>query len=486
MTTTYPPDSIYNPRPEWLDSGDNAWQMTAATVVAAQSVPGLMVLYAGLMKKKWAINSAFMAFYAFACVLICWVIWAYKVAFGAQMLPFAGRPGPAIAMDYELDQGYLPTSGIAVGFPMASLVYFQFVFAAITLILIAGSYLGRMNFVAWMIFVPLWLTFSYSIGAFSLWGGGFLSVLGTIDWAGGFVIHLSSGTAGFVGAWWIGPRTDRDREENEPSNILCVLVGAGLLWIGWNGFNGGAPYSASTSAAVAVLNTNICCAFSMLVWTLCDMAYFKKPSVVGAVMGEITGLVAITPAAGFVAGWGAILLGLGSGSIPWFTMNILSRKVKFLGKVDDTLGVFHTHLVASIIGGCGVGIFATAPGCAAFGLTTPGGAIEGNGILVAYQIAAACFVFGWNVVWTSLIMCFIKYVLRIPLRMSTEHLEGGDYAVHGEEPYALGDWHRDFVHHERTTLAGGPSAVIMGKEAPGVDETEVRDKSSDDSVTKRD
>ena len=147
-----------NPTPEWLSKGDNAWQLTAATLVGLQSVPGLMVLYAGMVKKKWAINAAFMVLYAFAAVLICWVIYAYKASFGKQMLPFVGVPGPALTMDYELQQSCLPAAGVCQLFPQSTMVYFQFVFAAITLVLIAGAGLARMNFLAWMAFVPLWLT----------------------------------------------------------------------------------------------------------------------------------------------------------------------------------------------------------------------------------------------------------------------------------------------------------------------------------------
>jgi Amt family ammonium transporter len=147
------------------------------------------------------------------------------------------------------------------------MVYFQFVFAAITIVIMAGAFLGRMNFHAWMIFVPLWITFSYTIGAYSLWGGGFLFQRGVIDYSGGYVIHLSSGTAGFVGAHWIGPRLAADREDSRPNNILCVLIGAGILWIGWNGFNGGDPYAASADAGAAVLNTNVATAMSLLCWT---------------------------------------------------------------------------------------------------------------------------------------------------------------------------------------------------------------------------
>ena len=225
--------------PNWLDTGDQAWQLTAATFVALQSVPGLTILYAGLVKKKWAINSMFMAFYAFAMVLVCWVLWAYHIGFGREMLPFAGRPGPVVTIGEMIRQSDLPSAGIPQNFPKATMVYFQFVFAAITLVLIAGAYLARMSFKAWMIFVPLWLTFCYCPGAYSLWGGGFLFKRGVIDYSGGYVIHLSSGTAGFTGAYWIGPRLKQDRENFQPNNVLLMMAGAGILWIGWNGFNGG-------------------------------------------------------------------------------------------------------------------------------------------------------------------------------------------------------------------------------------------------------
>lgn len=349
--------------PAWEDPGHTAWQLTAGTLVGLQSIPGLVVLYAGWVKHKWAINSAFMAFYAFAMVLICWVIWGYQMAFGTQMLPLVGYPSIAVDMGFELEDSNLPTADLTQAFPQAAMVYFQFVFAAITLILIAGSYLCRMNFHAWMIFVPLWLTFSYTIGAFSIWGGGFLFKYGVIDYSGGYVIHLSSGTAGFVGAWWIGPRLDKDRVDAQPSNITLMLVGAGILWTGWNGFNGGDPYAASPDAGVAVLNTNIATAASLLTWTFMDIIFFKRPSVIGAVQGMITGLVAITPAAGVVAGWGAILLGVGSGTVPWVSMNVMGRTELFR-KVDDTLDVFHTHFVGAIVGGIGTGMLAL---CFSFG-----------------------------------------------------------------------------------------------------------------------
>jgi Amt family ammonium transporter len=308
MTLGYQPGTGI---PPWLNKGDNAWQMVAATLVGLQSVPGLVILYGSIVKKKWAVNSAFMALYAFAAVWLCWVIWGYQMSFGQRLVPFWGKAGHTLGQGFLLSQAGLPatqhyyhdsdvveTFEITPFYPMASMVYFQCVFAAITLILLAGSLLGRMNFKAWMLFVPLWLTFSYTIGAFSIWGGGFLFHWGVMDYSGGYVIHLSSGVAGFTAAYWVGPRLTKDRERFPPNNVLLMLTGAGILWMGWAGFNGGDPYAANVDSSIAVLNTNICAATSLLVWTCLDVIFFKKPSVIGAVQGMITGLVCITPGAG--------------------------------------------------------------------------------------------------------------------------------------------------------------------------------------------
>jgi len=212
------------------------------------------------------------------------------------------------------------------------------------------------------------------------------------------------------------------------------------------------------------------------------LMYYRRPSVIGAIQGMITGLVAITPAAGVVAGWGAIALAFGSGTVPWFTMNILAKKLGWFARVDDTLEVFHTHFVGAIVGGIGTGLWATSEGCAAFGLTNPGGAIDGNGKQVWLQIVGALFVIGWNIVWTSLIMIFIKYVLRVPLRMSEAHLHVGDFAIHGEEPYTYAYYNRnvhDQLEGRRNTIAPdaelGLKDIILGKAPPEI-ETEAKQR----------
>ncbi|GMP85961.1 hypothetical protein CsSME_00038930 [Camellia sinensis var. sinensis] len=323
--------------PEWLNKGDNAWQMTASTLVGLQSMPGLVILYASIVKKKWAVNSAFMALYAFAAVLLFWVLLCYRMAFGDKLLPFWGKAAPSLGQKFLVRRA-------APFFPMASLVYFHFNFAAITMILLAGSVLGRMDIRAWMAFVPMWLVCSYTVGAFSLWGGGFLFHWGVIDYSGGYVIHLSSGIAGFTAAYWVGPRLKSDRERFPPNNVLLMLAGAGLLWMGWSGFNGGAPYAANIDSSMAVLNTNICAATSLLVWTSLDVLFFGKPSVIGAVQGMMTGLVCITPGAGVVQSWAAIVMGILSGSIPWVSMMILHKKSSLLQK-DSILDLVLTVVI---------------------------------------------------------------------------------------------------------------------------------------------
>ncbi|KAF7143667.1 hypothetical protein RHSIM_Rhsim05G0221700 [Rhododendron simsii] len=451
--------------PDWLNKGDNAWQMVSAALVGMQAMPGLTILYAGLVKKKWALNSAFMALYAFAAVMPCWVLWAYKMSFGNRLIPFLGKPGLAVSQDYLIPQAFLPSTHYVDGkletpalqplYPMATMVFFQFAFAAVTVILLAGSVLARMSIRAWMVFVPLWITFCYSIGAFSVWGGGFLFQWGVMDYSGGYVVHLASGTAGFTAAYWVGPRLREDREEFPPNNLLLALAGAGILWMGWTGFNGGDPFAANVDSSLAVLNTHICAATSLLVWTCWDVLFFKKPSVIGAINGMITGLVCITPGAGLVQGWAAIVMGIASGTVPWYTMMVLSRKLPLLQKVDDTLGVLHTHAVAGTLGGALTGLFAHRDLSSLF-LAVPNsnGAFYGRkgGVQFLKQLAGAAFIIGWNVVVTSIILVVIRVVT--PLRMSEEELRIGDDAAHGEEAYSLaGQGQRErFSHNGRIQL----------------------------------
>jgi len=427
----------------WLNEGANSWQLTAATLVGLMSVPGLVVLYGGVMQKRWSVNSMMMAFVAFAIVLILWCTFAFRMGFGEPMHIFGagggdflanmwGKPGSILSAASELGHGHIPLlSEVSeeIEFPQSTLAYFQIVFAAITPILMLGSVLGRINFKAWIPFVALWTVLVYTVNAFLIWGGGYFSQHGALDFSGGYVIHLAAGVSGFVAAAVIGPRLQRDREVDAPNNLAMVAVGAGLLWLGWNGFNGGDWYSAGQIASAAVLNTNLCTAVAFLVWVAWDYITGRKPSLIGSVNGMIVGLVAITPGAGFVNGWGAIAIGVIASTLVYFALNYLSRTAPFRN-VDDTLGVVYTHGFAGVAGGLLVGIFANQ----AMVETPLLGTISGGGLsLLKWQALTALWVIVFSGIGTYVLLKLVG--LFVPLRMTEEEMEEGDIAVHGHEVY---------------------------------------------------
>jgi Amt family ammonium transporter len=422
--------------------------MTAATLVGLMSLPGLAVLYGGVMQKRWSVNSMMLTFVAFCLVLVAWCLWAFKMGFGHPIGSgkgffdtFWGRPGSVLGHVGEQAQASIPSisEGPPFHFPQSTLVYFQFVFAAITPILMLGSVLGRISFKAWIPFVLLWITFVYTINAFLIWGGGYWSAHGALDYSGGYVIHLAAGISGFVAAAVIGPRLQRDREIDAPNNLLMVAAGAGLLWLGWNGFNGGDSYYAGANASAAVLNTNLCTAVAMLVWIAWDYIFRDKPSLIGSVNGMITGLVAITPSAGFINGYGAIVIGVVASTFVWMAIRFLSRAPVFR-KVDDTLGVIYTHGIAGLTGGLMVGLLANTNIIEYIGqngagnLPDKGGVlINGSWTLLRWQAEAGLWVIVFSAVGTFILLKLVGIFL--PLRLSDEELEIGDHAIHGNEVY---------------------------------------------------
>jgi ammonium transporter, Amt family len=433
------------PYPHWLNAGDNAWQMTAATLVGLMSIPALAVLYGGIVQRKWAVNTMMMVFSAFCLTLIVWVLWAFKMGFGQPWIGGAlhllGKPGPAIGASGEEGQANIPLVSMPhFRFPQGSLVYFQFVFAAITPILFIGSVLGRIKFKVWLIFVPLWITFAYAVNAFLLWGGGFWAGKGALDFSGGYVIHLAAGVSGFVAAAVVGPRLQRDREKAVPNNLLFIAVGAGILWLGWNGFNGGDPYFAGADATAALVNTNLATAVAMMTWIIMDMGFGKdrKPTFIGGVNGMICGLVGITPAAGYVNGVGAIIIGLVTSAVVWVLFAYLPRKVWPFNKVDDALGVVYTHGFAGLLGGLMVGLLADPKMIVYLGLgktpnVTTAGLFYGHPRQLLIQAGAALTVIVWDGLVTFLILRGIALFTK--LRMPEEELLVGDLAVHGEVAY---------------------------------------------------
>ena len=464
---------MYIPYPHWLNPGDNTWQIVAATLVGLMSLPGIAVLYGGLVQKKWAVNTMLMAFSGFSLVLIVWVLWAFNLSFGVPYHTgiggdhsffnnMIGHFHPAVSHFAEQNQEVLPEGTlIPFHYNQATFMYFQVVFAAITPLLFLGSVLGRMKFKAWCLFVPLWITCVYSVNAFLIWGGGFFAQKGAVDYSGGYVIHLAAGVTGFVAAWVIGPRLARDRRHGVPNNLLLVSVGAGILWLGWNGFNGGDPFYAGADATSAVLNTNLATAAALLTWMFMDMFFSrqKKATFLGAINGMIVGLVAITPGAGFVNGYGAILEGLIASAIVWVAWNYLS-KVRPFSKVDDALGVVYTHGIAGLCGGLLVGFFAdpgmieyVGLGKSAPGLSVTGLFYSGSWHQVWEQFLAAVWVIIFTAIASFILLWIVKLV--VGLREPDENLEIGDLAIHDEEVYP----EETFAERVGSSVAGSSEAL---------------------------
>jgi Amt family ammonium transporter len=475
-------------------SGDAAWQLTAATLVGLMSLPGLAVLYGGLVQKKWAVNTMLMAFSAFSLVLVVWALWAFNMGFGTPLIKttvagsgsgFVGVPKSALGAGQESQASIPLLKGLMppFNFSQSALFYFQFVFAAITPLLWLGSVIGRMSFKAWLIVVPLWTTLVYSVDAFMLWGGGFWAGMGAVDYSGGYVIHLSAGTAGFVAAAVIGPRLKKDRDHGAPNNLLLCATGAGILWLGWNGFNGGDPYFAGADAAMAVVNTNLATALALLTWLLMDMFFSpaKKPTLLGSINGMIVGLVTITPAAGYVNGLGAICLGVISSAVVWLSWYKLSKRWIFK-KVDDTLGVVYTHGIAGLCGGLLVGVFADPNVLVYLGANSKSSAFSVTGLLygshslkqLEVQAGAALTVICWTALMTFLILKGVGLFVR--LRLPDEQLETGDLSIHEEVVYPGDSLSASILDPVGAAAAGAadngaeiPGAAGNGAEVPGAE-----------------
>lgn len=423
---TYPTSSV----PQWLDTGSNAWMLTAATLVGVMSLPGLAIFYGGLAKKRFVLNTLFMIFYAYASVLIVWLLFGYNFGFGPAGLKIGtygilGMPTPTLDGTYMGSQALIGPSRFPYNIPTSTIIFFQFVFAAITPGLFAGAVIERINFKAWMIFVPAWSLLVYSPLAYWLFAGGWLNQLGAVDFSGGYVIHLSAGITAIAAALAVGPRLSSDRRV-KPNNLTLVFIGAAILWLGWNGFNGGDPYGATIDAAIAVLNTELAAAASVIAWMILDMKFRHKPTLVGATTAAVTGLVAITPAAGYVNGWGALVIGIAAGTIPWVALNNLMPRFK----LDDALGVFGAHGVAGLTGGLLTGVLAD-PAVTQFVASTPfAGVLYGN----PYELGVQALAAGVVIVYVFAVSYALLKVIGkfTPLRESDEKLKVGDTAIHGE------------------------------------------------------
>lgn len=329
-----------------INAGDTAWVLTATALVMLMT-PGLGFFYGGLVSRKNVLSTLMHSFFTLAVISVVWVLWGYSLAFGPSMGGVIG------GLDFFGLNGITPES-VTGSIPTLAFVAFQMMFAAITPALISGAFAERKRFKAFVIFTVLWSTFVYSPVAHWVWGGGWIYDLGALDFAGGTVIHITSGVAALVVAAMLGKRKVFGTPETEPHDLTMTVLGAALLWFGWFGFNAGSALAANGLAAHAFLVTNVAAASGAIAWLTTSWLRKGHPSVLAAACGAVAGLVGITPAAGFVGAWAAILIGLGAGTLCCLTVDVLKSRLM----LDDALDVFAVHGVGGIWGALATGLFA--------------------------------------------------------------------------------------------------------------------------------
>jgi len=400
-----------------LDTGDTAWMIVATALVMLMTLPGLAMFYGGMAKRKDTLNTIAMSFVAYCIASVLWIIYGYTLAFNTDIGGIIGSPSKLFLNGVEVKslQGTIPEF---------IFVAFQLTFAAITVALVSGSYIERMKFSAWVLFAILWMSLVYVPIAHWVWGGGFLMKLGALDFAGGTVVHINAGIAGLVGALILGKRNEATLV---PSNLPLVVIGAGLLWFGWFGFNAGSALGANGLASAAFINTNTATAMAALSWMFTEWIYSKKPTLLGLASGAVAGLVAITPAAGFVDIKGSLIIGLLAGIIPFFAVAYLKPKLGY----DDALDAFGIHGVAGTIGAILTGIFAN-PAINEAGK----GLLYGNPSQLLIQLIAVGVTIVYVAIATAIILFIIKALVGLRVEPDNE-VFGLDESQHGEKAYNL-------------------------------------------------
>jgi Amt family ammonium transporter len=403
-----------------IDTGDTAWMIVATALVMLMTIPGLALFYGGLAKRKDSLNTMAMSFVTFCIVSVLWVIYGFSFSFNGDIGGFIGDGAKAFLKGV----GPNSISDLAKTIPEYIFIVYQLTFAAITVALASGAYIERMKFSAWILFSVLWMTLVYIPVAHWVWGGGFLSKMGALDFAGGTVVHINAGAAALVGALILGKRKEKSLL---PGNLTLVITGAGLLWFGWFGFNAGSALGANGLAGAAFINTNTAAAVAALAWMVVEWMHSKKATVLGLASGAVGGLVAITPAAGFVNISGAICIGLAAGIIPFFAVAYLKPKLGY----DDTLDAFGIHGIGGTIGAILTGVFAD-PAINEAGK----GLLYGNPGQLWTQIIASLITFAYSAVATAVIFMIIKYTVGLRVDEEDEFI-GLDESQHGEKAYNL-------------------------------------------------
>ena len=407
----------YNANP---NSGDTAWMLASTALVLMMTIPGLALFYGGMVRRKNVIGTVAQSFAITALVTIIWYVCGYSIAFGTNPDPIQNRYwgglGNVLLKSVTMDKPY-QIAGSPVTIPEYVYMMFQMTFAIITPALICGAFAERMKFSALLLFMTLWSIFVYAPIAHWVWGGGFLGAkIGVLDFAGGTVVHINAGVSGLVCALVLGKRKGLGHDNMAPHNLVLTMIGASLLWVGWFGFNAGSATTANALAGAAMANTQIATAAAGLAWMLAEWIVSKKPTMLGLASGAVAGLVAVTPASGFVNPNGAFFIGIAAGVGCYLSAVYLKRVFKY----DDSLDAFGVHGVGGFIGAILTGVFADAAINSAGKIHSP-----------LTQLYGCIGTIVWSGVLTFLILMVCKYTTGLRLS-SDDELEGLDMAVHGE------------------------------------------------------
>jgi Amt family ammonium transporter len=399
-----------------LSAGDTSWVLISTILVLLMSIPGLAFFYGGLAKKKNVLNTMFLTLIAFAIASVIWLVYGYQLAFGESISGFIGYPTNLLLEGISINSmtGTIPTY-VFIGF--------QLTFMGITAALVSGAVIGRMKFSSWIIFITAWMTIVYIPLVHWVWGGGWLTQLGVADFAGGTVVETCSGLSALALAFLVGKRKDQSLL---PHNLGYTVLGAGFLWFGWMGFNGGSALAANGLAGSALLVSNLAAAVGLLTWVVIDAIKEGKPTVLGAISGAVSALVAITPASGFVDAKGAIIIGIGAAIISYLAISYLKPKFGY----DDAFDVFGMHGMSGIWGTITLGIFAVP----AIGGVT--GLLYGNVSQLLIQIIAVIATILYSFIVSFILAKIIDLTIGLRVNDKTE-IEGLDTNIHEEAGYRL-------------------------------------------------
>lgn len=413
-------------RADEINNGNTAWMLTATALVLFMTIPGLSLFYAGLVRSK-NVLSVLMHCFALTCAMsILWFVVGYTLAFGSatEQSNVLGDLGNLLFASVQADS-------LTLGIPTALFAMFQMTFAIITPALIVGAFAERMKFSAMLVFSVFWLLAVYAPVCHWVWGGGWLQDRGLLDFAGGTVVHITAGVAALVAALVIGPRKGFPQQAMMPHNLTMTVTGAGMLWVGWFGFNAGSAVAANGNAAMAMLVTHLSAAAGSMAWMACEWIRHGKPSVLGIVTGMVAGLGTITPASGSVGPAAALLIGLTAGVVCFFMTMMIKKKLR----IDDSLDVFPVHGVGGILGTLMVGVFCS-PDLGLFSGLGFGAGNNSIGEQLSVQATGVVATFVYTAVVTWLLLKLVD--MLVGLRVTPEEeTEGLDIVLHDERGYDL-------------------------------------------------